>query len=347
MKMAAAKISLLGMYQWTDGHLFDDISVPEGIDKDLFINNLLLEKGELEVLYGDSNFFKLSINVWGAKWYHTFEEWLRGISAEYSPIENYDRYEDTGITHRNFFSSKTKVKYDEDRTLDTADGRTADLTDTLSPASTETTTYNSVKDEQSFANYKETETYNNVKETTSYTNLKDTTSYTNLTDTHSQTVDGTSTHEVSAFDSSSLVPSSKDTTNTGTSTDTRTGSQDVTRTGSSDIDKTGNQTHEIGGTTANTRTGNQTVAMSGSDTTTHTGTDTTTHTGTDKLHTEGTTNDTHGGNNGRDTTTSHIHGNIGVTTNAQLLEGFYKISAWNIYTHMADTFATELLVNVY
>ena len=345
--MASAKITLLGMYQWTEGTLFSDITVPEGIDKDLFVNTLLMEKGELETLWADPIFFKMCINVWAAKWQHTFSEWLRGVNAQYSPIENYDRYEDTGVTKQGTFSSKTQAKYDNDRTLNTEDKRTAGLTDTVSPASTKTTTYNNVKDEHSFTNYKETDTYNTVKDTESFQNYKETKTYQNVKDTHDQTVNGTTQHDVSGYDSGTLVPSWKDTVNAGTTSDTRSGSEDYEKSGSHINEKTGNMTHEIGGSSADERTGNTTETMSGSDTTTHTGTDTIAHTGTDKLHTEGTLNDTLGGSNSTDTTTSHIHGNIGVTTNAQLLEGFYKISAWNIYNQMADTFSMELLVNVY
>ena len=345
--MASAKITLLGMYQWTEGTLFNDITVPEGIDKDLFVNTLLMEKGELETLWADPNFFKMCVNVWAAKWNHTFAEWLRGVNARYSPIENYDRYEDTGITHSSIFQKNTTAKYDNDRTLDTSDARTADLTDTLSPASTKTTTYNNVKDEHSFTNYKETDTYNQVKDTESFTNYNEKTTYNNVKDEHSQSVSGTTSHDVSGYDSGTLVPSWKDTVNAGTTSDTRSGSEDHEKLGTHTNEKTGNMTHEIGGSSADERTGNMTETMSGSDTTTHTGTDTMAHTGTDKLHTEGTLDDTHGGSSGSDNTISHIHGNIGVTTNAQLLEGFYKISAWNIYNQMADTFSMELLVNVY
>lgn len=43
----------------------------------------------------------------------------------------------------------------------------------------------------------------------------------------------------------------------------------------------------------------------------------------------------------------HIHGNIGVTTSAAMLAEFLDIAKWNLYDHMADIFASEMLIPVY
>lgn len=43
----------------------------------------------------------------------------------------------------------------------------------------------------------------------------------------------------------------------------------------------------------------------------------------------------------------HIHGNIGVTTSAAMLKEFLDIAEWNLYDHMADIFASEMLIPVY
>lgn len=92
--MASAKITLIGMYNYDDT-LFNDLALPDGIDKDEFVSSLLIEAGEFEVLYPDMDFLKLSIKLWGLKWNRTFAEWLRGTKTTWNPIENYDRMEDT------------------------------------------------------------------------------------------------------------------------------------------------------------------------------------------------------------------------------------------------------------
>lgn len=42
-----------------------------------------------------------------------------------------------------------------------------------------------------------------------------------------------------------------------------------------------------------------------------------------------------------------IHGNIGVTTAAQMLEGHYAIAAWNLVEHITDIFLREYVIPVY
>jgi hypothetical protein len=82
------------MYNY-DPSIFDDLTLPPEIDKQLFIDNLLMRSGEFELLYPDAGFLKPAINVWGRKWYPTFEKWIEGQKATWNPIENYDRYEES------------------------------------------------------------------------------------------------------------------------------------------------------------------------------------------------------------------------------------------------------------
>ncbi len=93
--MSLAKITLIGFYnayEETDP-IFADLTLPLGIDKDLFINSLLLDAGEFEVLYADPDFFKNAITIWGRKWYRTFEKWYSALNVSYDPLNNYDRTE--------------------------------------------------------------------------------------------------------------------------------------------------------------------------------------------------------------------------------------------------------------
>ena len=94
--MSVAKMTLIGFYNaFEDSYpLFEFLELPSGIDKDLFINSLLLDAGEFEVLYDDPDFFRDAIRIWGQKWYLTFKKWNEAISADYDPISNYDRKEE-------------------------------------------------------------------------------------------------------------------------------------------------------------------------------------------------------------------------------------------------------------
>ena len=48
-------IPLYSFYKWDDT-LFDLLEVPEGIDKDKLVDNILLEAGERSVIYSDPDF---------------------------------------------------------------------------------------------------------------------------------------------------------------------------------------------------------------------------------------------------------------------------------------------------
>ena len=88
------KFTLIGAIGWFDGKLFDDLVLPEGIDKEIFINTVVERGGEFELLYSDLDFFKRQIPLWGRKWKRTFDKWVYALSLEYNPIENYDKIEE-------------------------------------------------------------------------------------------------------------------------------------------------------------------------------------------------------------------------------------------------------------
>lgn len=93
-----AKITLIGMYNY-DNTLFDGLTLPEGYNKDDFIDSLILEHGEKCVLYSDISYLKACISAWGRKWSLELSRIYEALTAEYNPIYNYDRYEeykDTG-----------------------------------------------------------------------------------------------------------------------------------------------------------------------------------------------------------------------------------------------------------
>lgn len=96
--MATMTLTLIGMNNY-DENLFSKLELPEPIVKEDFINNLLMRSGEFELLYPDADFMENAISLWGKKWKRTFEQWIKGQEAEWNPIENYDRYEDSSETN--------------------------------------------------------------------------------------------------------------------------------------------------------------------------------------------------------------------------------------------------------
>lgn len=113
--MASSKITLIGFenYLNPDHSLFEKLTLPAGIDKDTFADTVLLKGGEFEVLYSDPDFMIDAVNVWGRKWYRTFEKWITALNVEYDPLYNYDRTEEwttvddgTDLTTRNLADSQ-------------------------------------------------------------------------------------------------------------------------------------------------------------------------------------------------------------------------------------------------
>lgn len=90
--MSSSKLTMIGLYEY-DNTLFDNLSLPEVLDKDTLVDNILLRSGEFEVIYPDTDFMKFSIGAWSRKWSATITRWVTALSIEYNPLENYDRYE--------------------------------------------------------------------------------------------------------------------------------------------------------------------------------------------------------------------------------------------------------------
>lgn len=79
--------------QYYEHDLFEKLSFPEGIDKDLAIQNIMMFCGDNELLYPDADFMVNAIDMWSKKWERTFTKWIEALSIEYAPLENYDRQE--------------------------------------------------------------------------------------------------------------------------------------------------------------------------------------------------------------------------------------------------------------
>ena len=76
--------------------LFEGLTLPAGspLDRDVLINSILMRCGLNYPNFADPNVMQSAITVWNAKNQYTFEHIAKIYKADYSPIENYDRYED-------------------------------------------------------------------------------------------------------------------------------------------------------------------------------------------------------------------------------------------------------------
>lgn len=84
-----AMLSILALYNW-DNTLFNDLNVPEGMEKNNVIDNILFECAELSLLYTDPAFMKRAIKQWSDKEQNVWNKLFATENFDYNPIWNVD-----------------------------------------------------------------------------------------------------------------------------------------------------------------------------------------------------------------------------------------------------------------
>lgn len=163
--MRKAKITIIGMYNF-DETLFDGLTLPEGYEKDLLVNEILMRSGEFDALYPSVPFMKTQIGFWGRKHYRTFDKWMKAFNITYNPLDNYDRTESITIKHTGSDSSKTEANYDENKTLDLTDERTPDLNEKTTLDTTDTSEQVTVGETERQVSGYDASTYSPAEKTT-------------------------------------------------------------------------------------------------------------------------------------------------------------------------------------
>lgn len=117
--MAHSKITLIGAYGYFKNigeDLFSNLALPEGLEKDTLIDNILNRGSDFELVYGSPVYLQSAIGSWCAVNRLTFERWVKLINIEYNPLDNYNRHEEwddnretsgTGDSESNGESSNT------------------------------------------------------------------------------------------------------------------------------------------------------------------------------------------------------------------------------------------------
>lgn len=103
--MTGSSISILGLYQY-DPTIFDGLQLPSELDKDEFINNLLVEYAGLEVLYPNADLIKSVIASWSKIRIDTWTRMQEVMYKQYDPFINIRRDEERIIEqNRNLMSN--------------------------------------------------------------------------------------------------------------------------------------------------------------------------------------------------------------------------------------------------
>lgn len=102
-------LSILGLYNYDDS-IFNDMSLPDTIDRDILVKNILFECAELELLYPDWDAMKLAIDTWSAKRLHAWDRLSRVLYEDYNPFINIKRDEDRTITQTRDLANTSNLK---------------------------------------------------------------------------------------------------------------------------------------------------------------------------------------------------------------------------------------------
>lgn len=91
-----------------DPSIFDGVEFPSNISVQDFVDSLLMQYGEMPVLYSSPPLLKSLIQVWSNVSQYTWNRLAATLTAEYNPIENYDRMEewqDSSINNSRYTNS--------------------------------------------------------------------------------------------------------------------------------------------------------------------------------------------------------------------------------------------------
>lgn len=86
------RLTLIGLYKF-NSDVFSNLILPDAVNRETFIDSLLLEYGECPLIYPDYDFMVLAVGAWSRKWYANIERIATAITQEYNPLYNYDRTE--------------------------------------------------------------------------------------------------------------------------------------------------------------------------------------------------------------------------------------------------------------
>ena len=86
-------VTLSTMYNF-DPSIFEVVEFPSNISVQYFVDSLLMQCGEMPVLYSSPPLLKSLIRVWSNVSQYTWNRLAATLTAEYNPIENYDRVEE-------------------------------------------------------------------------------------------------------------------------------------------------------------------------------------------------------------------------------------------------------------
>lgn len=165
-----ARLTILGLYRWSEGAVFDGLKFPDGVSRETLISQILERCGNLELVYPSLEWMKYSIEHWSAARMPTWQRVQDALTLEYNPIENYDRFsewtrendEDSSVTG----STSTSSEAGNERSVqgfDSEQYEPAEKSDSSSSAKSSDSSTGKIKRSESYNEH----THGNIGVTTS------------------------------------------------------------------------------------------------------------------------------------------------------------------------------------
>lgn len=131
-------LTIIGLYNW-DPDIFNALVVPDQVNKDLLIDNIVLECSDLELTVPNADLFQRMLYSWSRSRLDNWERIAETLEENYDPLHNYDRTED--IT-REWDATNGNTRKESSSGQDVTTNRTAAFNgDTLAKADDSTIAY--------------------------------------------------------------------------------------------------------------------------------------------------------------------------------------------------------------
>jgi hypothetical protein len=147
-----------------DINIFEGLTLPEDspLSRDIIINSILEKCGLNIPMYADVKVMRSAINLWSAKNQYTFIHVGKIYAADYSPIENTDRYDSITVDRGRDMKDNTTIKNQKTENGTTTNQNTNTHGGTDNSTIEETTSADNVSDYQPKDKTNNTTRYNST-----------------------------------------------------------------------------------------------------------------------------------------------------------------------------------------
>lgn len=129
------RLTFIGLYNY-DKTLFNQLTLPTGVDKTTAIITFLRVYGECPVLYSDPDFIKSMLGIWSVQNEEPIARIYRALTEEYNPLHNFDRHEEYSDSE----SSSETASYTGSETTDYTGSETTAYTGSDATSESESST---------------------------------------------------------------------------------------------------------------------------------------------------------------------------------------------------------------